>query len=362
MTQMHEGWYPDPTKRHEQRYWNGSTWTEHVFTKGAQSVDPYVTEAVPVTSTTPAGTETSAASATPNHTKRNVALIGGGAIALLLFIGVVTGGGDDAETVAAPTPSATPTVESEPAEEPEAEPSPEPVVTATMPDMVGIAMVDLDTDSLPAEVLDPLLAVGAGFEVGEGGDIATIFGVIGSTVPAAGETLSEGDVVIVNVEATASLEEQNAVAEALSYLEYSAFSPAGLFDQMTSEYGSGYTEASTTFAITFLEDNGLVSWKDEAVEAAQSYLDYSAFSRAGLKGQLTSEYGEQFIAQRAEYAINYLEENGLVDWNAEAVESAESYLAYSSFSRAELIRQLTSKYGEEFTQAQAEYAVAQVGY
>ncbi|WP_228372868.1 DUF4041 domain-containing protein [Demequina subtropica] len=42
MAQMAEGWYADPTKRHEKRYWNGSSWTDHVFTKGTQSVDPYV--------------------------------------------------------------------------------------------------------------------------------------------------------------------------------------------------------------------------------------------------------------------------------------------------------------------------------
>lgn len=34
------GWFPDPAGRHERRYWNGSVWTEHVFTSGAQGVDP----------------------------------------------------------------------------------------------------------------------------------------------------------------------------------------------------------------------------------------------------------------------------------------------------------------------------------
>ncbi|QNO38749.1 DUF4041 domain-containing protein [Protaetiibacter sp. SSC-01] len=33
-------WYPDPTGRHEKRYWSGSAWTEHVFTAGTQAVDP----------------------------------------------------------------------------------------------------------------------------------------------------------------------------------------------------------------------------------------------------------------------------------------------------------------------------------
>jgi uncharacterized protein YxjI len=32
-------WYPDPSGRHEHRYWDGSRWTEHVASHGRQSVD-----------------------------------------------------------------------------------------------------------------------------------------------------------------------------------------------------------------------------------------------------------------------------------------------------------------------------------
>jgi uncharacterized protein YxjI len=35
-------WYPDPLGRHEQRYWDGSQWTEHVASHGRQSIDPPV--------------------------------------------------------------------------------------------------------------------------------------------------------------------------------------------------------------------------------------------------------------------------------------------------------------------------------
>jgi len=34
------GWYPDPSARHEQRYWDGTRWTEHVNDGGVQSTDP----------------------------------------------------------------------------------------------------------------------------------------------------------------------------------------------------------------------------------------------------------------------------------------------------------------------------------
>lgn len=33
-------WYPDPMGRHELRYFDGSSWTEHVSSHGRQSVDP----------------------------------------------------------------------------------------------------------------------------------------------------------------------------------------------------------------------------------------------------------------------------------------------------------------------------------
>jgi uncharacterized protein YxjI len=32
-------WYPDPSGRHEHRYWDGTRWTEHVASHGRQSVD-----------------------------------------------------------------------------------------------------------------------------------------------------------------------------------------------------------------------------------------------------------------------------------------------------------------------------------
>ena len=33
-------WYPDPSGRHKLRYWEGTTWTEHVSDQGVTSLDP----------------------------------------------------------------------------------------------------------------------------------------------------------------------------------------------------------------------------------------------------------------------------------------------------------------------------------
>jgi hypothetical protein len=34
------GWFTDPFVRHEQRYWSGETWTEHVLDGGTPAIDP----------------------------------------------------------------------------------------------------------------------------------------------------------------------------------------------------------------------------------------------------------------------------------------------------------------------------------
>lgn len=101
--------------------------------------------------------------------------------------------------------------------------------------------------------------------------------------------------------------------------------------------------------------------QENAIRSAESYLDLKGFSRQGLIEQLSSEYGEGFSKKDATFAVDYLEDTDAVDWNAEAVESAESYLDLKGFSRQGLIEQLESEYGDGFTHKQAVYAVNQVG-
>lgn len=88
-----------------------------------------------------------------------------------------------------------------------------------------------------------------------------------------------------------------------------------------------------------------------AVESALSYIEYSAFSRKGLIDQLKFE---DFSTADATYAVDAID----VDWNEQAAKSAASYLEYSSFSRQGLIDQLIF---EGFTKSQAEYGVSTTG-
>jgi hypothetical protein len=50
-----------------------------------------------------------------------------------------------------------------------------------------------------------------------------------------------------------------------------------------------------------------------------------------------------------------------VSWYTQAVRSGREYLSNQHFSRAGLIDQLSSPYGEKFTKAQAVYAVNKLG-
>lgn len=101
--------------------------------------------------------------------------------------------------------------------------------------------------------------------------------------------------------------------------------------------------------------------QQNAYRQSKNYLDNLPFSRAGLLGQLTSEYGGQFSAEDAEFGVARIEAEGGVDWFAEAVEAAQQYQESIPMSRQGLIDQLTSQYGSQFTVEQATHAVDTLG-
>jgi Host cell surface-exposed lipoprotein len=96
--------------------------------------------------------------------------------------------------------------------------------------------------------------------------------------------------------------------------------------------------------------------QEQAVEAAQEYLDSGGYSEKGLIDQLSSEYGSDFPKKDAKFAVNYLKPN----WKAEAVEAGQEYLDSGSYSKQGLIEQLESPYGSQFTHGQAVYAANKV--
>src|SRR5680860_194555 len=47
MSDTPANWHPDPTGRHEHRYWDGAAWTDHVSDQGVTGTDPVDAPAPP---------------------------------------------------------------------------------------------------------------------------------------------------------------------------------------------------------------------------------------------------------------------------------------------------------------------------
>jgi len=77
------------------------------------------------------------------------------------------------------------------------------------------------------------------------------------------------------------------------------------------------------------------------------------FSEAGLYEQLTADEGDQFSEEAAQYAVDNIE----VDYNEQALKSAESYQEDMDMSPDAIYDQLASDDGEKFTDEEAQYAV-----
>ena len=90
-----------------------------------------------------------------------------------------------------------------------------------------------------------------------------------------------------------------------------------------------------------------------ALRKAESYAKTMHMSKQGIYDQLTSEYGEGFDTEAAQYAIDNIE----WDWNANALAKAKSYRDTMSMSKNRIYDQLISQYGEKFTKEEAQYAI-----
>lgn len=128
----------------------------------------------------------------------------------------------------------------------------------------------------------------------------------------------------------------------------------------------GYVKSSTTATVVrklsaaeravIRQEKAARRANRRALESAKSYLALSGFSKQGLYEQLSSAAGEGFSPAEAQYAVDHVH----ADWNKEAVQSARSYLEIEPMSRNALIQQLSSSAGEGFTHEQAVYAVNKV--
>ncbi len=51
---MSADWYPDPSGRHQVRYWDGSSWTDHIANAGVAGAEPLAEDAPPPSPVSPA--------------------------------------------------------------------------------------------------------------------------------------------------------------------------------------------------------------------------------------------------------------------------------------------------------------------
>ena len=91
--------------------------------------------------------------------------------------------------------------------------------------------------------------------------------------------------------------------------------------------------------------------QENAKGTAESYLEYSGFSKKGLQKQLKFE---GYKTKDIDAALATMK----VDWNAEAAETAQSYVDMTHFSRSGLIKQLKF---EGYTTKQATHGADSVG-
>ncbi len=98
-------------------------------------------------------------------------------------------------------------------------------------------------------------------------------------------------------------EYRNAIKKAEVYSSMMYMSKAGIYDQLTSEYGDRFDTEAAQYAV----ENMTADWKSNALEKAKDYSSTMHMSKRGVYDQLISEYGEKFTEEEAQYAIDHLE-------------------------------------------------------
>lgn len=102
-----------------------------------------------------------------------------------------------------------------------------------------------------------------------------------------------------------------------------------------------------------VSDSGSQEYQN-ALTKGLKYANQLFMSKQAVYDQLTSSYGEGFSEDAAQYAIDHMTD---VDWNANALEKAKQYYYKMDMSKKAIYDQLTSSYGEQFTSSQAQYAI-----
>ncbi|MFI3215081.1 MAG: Ltp family lipoprotein [Eubacteriales bacterium] len=119
-----------------------------------------------------------------------------------------------------------------------------------------------------------------------------------------GDTIYEGEEITISYSLgkEPSIEFKNALKKAETYSEMMNMSKRAIFQQLTSDFGEQFPEEAAQYAI----DNMEADWNANALAKAKTYQETMSMSSNAIYDQLVSEYGEQFTAEEAQYAIDNL--------------------------------------------------------
>lgn len=126
--------------------------------------------------------------------------------------------------------------------------------------------------------------------------------------------------------------------------------------------GSSFSDSSSTSSKTEQSSSKSSSTSSKpktsatnlaALASAKTYADTMHMSKQGIYDQLTSDAGDKFKPEAAQYAVDHLK----ADYNKNALEAAKSYQKDQNMSPEAIRDQLTSQDGDKFTDEQADYAV-----
>jgi hypothetical protein len=121
-----------------------------------------------------------------------------------------------------------------------------------------------------------------------------------------------------------------------------------------SDNSSSNSSSSSAKSSSSSSSSHVSATKVAALKSAQTYSDTMHMSKQGIYDQLTSDAGDKFDDASAQYAVDHVK----ADWNKNALKAAESYQKDQNMSPEAIRDQLTSDAGDKFTQDQADYAVS----
>ncbi|WP_086427872.1 Ltp family lipoprotein [Staphylococcus cornubiensis] len=101
------------------------------------------------------------------------------------------------------------------------------------------------------------------------------------------------------------------------------------------------------------KDSDATNDQTAALNSAKVYADTMHMSKQGIFDQLTSDAGDKFSEEDAQYAIDHLK----ADYKENALKAAKSYQKDQNMSKDAIYDQLISNYGDKFTEEEAKYAV-----